>query len=110
MRNFMGLSVMHMSAQGDRPNLLVYFKEKFNMDITDCDYAGNTPLHWACYTTAENALNFLLCWMTNVNVQDKKGQTPLFVTNIRLPLPVPVFALISPSQSTSKLPFTLNAN
>ena len=80
MRNFMGLSVMHMSAQGDRPNLLVYFKEKFNMDITDCDYAGNTPLHWACYTTAENALNFLLCWMTNVNVQDKKGQTPLHIS------------------------------
>ena len=56
-RNFMGLSVMHMAAQGDRPNLLIFFKDKYDMDILDKDYAGNTPLHWACHTTAENAIN-----------------------------------------------------
>ena len=74
----MGLSVMHMAAQGDRPNLLIFFKEKFEMDIMDKDFAGNTLLHWACHTSAENTLNFLLSWINNVNLQDKKGVIFLF--------------------------------
>ena len=78
-RNNMGLSVMHMAAQGDRPHLLIYFKDKYNLNICDKDYNGNTPLHWACHTTAENAINFLLYWMPNINIQDKKGQTPLHI-------------------------------
>lgn len=80
MRNYMGLSVMHMAAQGDRPNILIYFKDKYKKDIIDCDYNGNTPLHWACHTTAENSINFLLSWMTDVNIRDKKGQTPLHIS------------------------------
>ena len=53
--------------------------ELIRLYILDKDYAGNTPLHWACHTTAENAINFLLSWMDDVNLQDKKGQTPLHV-------------------------------
>ena len=79
MRNFMGLSVMHMSAQGDRPNLLIYFKDKYNFDIFDRDFNGNTPLHWAVNSASENAINFLLSWMKNINFVDKKGQTPLHI-------------------------------
>lgn len=77
MRNFMGLSVMHMAAQGDKPNLLIYFKEKYNFSIIDRDFPGNTPLHWACHMAAENSINFLLSWMNDINILDRKGQTPL---------------------------------
>ena len=77
MRNFMGLSVMHMAAEGDKPNMLIYFKEKYGMNVNDRDYPGNTPLHWACHMAAENSINFLLSWINDINIVDKKGQTPL---------------------------------
>ena len=77
MRNFMGLSVMHMAAQGDKPNMLIYFKDKFGFSILDRDFPGNTPLHWACHMAQENSINFLLSWMNDINILDRKGQTPL---------------------------------
>ena len=79
MRNFMGLSVMHMCAQGDKPSLLIYFKDKYNLDIYDRDFNGNTPLHWAVNSASENSINFLISWMKNINFVDKKGQTPLHI-------------------------------
>ena len=77
MRNFMGLSVMHMAAQGNKPNILIYFKDKYGFNINDRDFPGNTPLHWACHMPAENAINFLLSWIDDVNLLNRKGQTPL---------------------------------
>ena len=77
MRNFMGLSVMHMAAEGDKPNMLIYFKEKYGFSVNDRDYPGNTPLHWACHMAAENSINFLLSWIDDINIMDRKGQTPL---------------------------------
>ena len=78
-KNNSGLTVMHMAAQGDRPNVLVYFKEKYNLNYNDKDYSGSTPLHWACYMSSENALNYLISWIDDVNVIDNKGQTPLHI-------------------------------
>ena len=78
-QNNSGLTVMHMAAQGDRPNVLVYFKDKFKMDFNQMDYNGSTPLHWACYMSSENAINFLLSWIDDVNILDTKGQTPLHI-------------------------------
>ena len=77
MRNFMGLSVMHMAAEGDKPNMLIYFKNKYGFSVNDRDYPGNTPLHWACHMAAENSINFLLSWIDDINILDRKGQTPL---------------------------------
>ena len=77
MRNFMGLSVMHMAAVGDKPNMLIYFKNKYGFSVNDRDYPGNTPLHWACHMAAENSINFLLSWVDDINILDRKGQTPL---------------------------------
>ena len=73
----MGLSVMHMAAEGDKPNMLIYFKEKYGFSVNDRDYPGNTPLHWACHMAAENSINFLLSWIDDINILDRKGQTPL---------------------------------
>lgn len=78
-KNNTGLTVMHMAAQGDRPNVLLYFKEKYHMNINQKDINGSTPLHWACYTSSENAINFLLSWIDDVNITDNKGQTPLHI-------------------------------
>ena len=77
MRNFMGLSVMHMAAEGDKPNMLIYFKDKYGFNVNDRDYPGNTPLHWSCHMAAENSINFLLSWIDDINILDRKGQTPL---------------------------------
>ena len=74
-----GLNVMHMAAQGDNPNIIVYFKDRYDINIYSVDNNGNTPLHWACYTCSENAVNFLLSYMDEINMQDKQGQTPLHI-------------------------------
>ncbi len=78
-RNNMGLSIMHMAAQGDKPSILIYFKDKYKFDILDRDYNGNTPLHWAVNSTAENSINFLISWMDDINQVDKKGQSALHI-------------------------------
>lgn len=39
---------MHISAQGDQPISLAYFKQK-GISVTSKDEKGSTPLHWAAY-------------------------------------------------------------
>lgn len=75
--NRRGLNVLHMAAQGNQPNALVYFKEIHLMNIQSVDDLGSTPLHWACYTGSENAVMFLLSWPQNLNAQDREGLSPL---------------------------------
>ena len=47
------------------------------MDIDQQDKRGSTPLHWACYSSCEVALSYLLAWRPNLNLQDNDGYTPL---------------------------------
>jgi ankyrin repeat protein len=75
--NKRGLNVLHMAAQGNQANALVYFKEKYSLNIHSVDEMGSTPLHWACYTGSEISVAFLLSWNPNINAQDKEGLTPL---------------------------------
>jgi ankyrin repeat protein len=72
-----GLGVLHLAAQGDRPEVIIYFKEKYKLNILQKDFNGSTPLHWACFMGSENVLNFLLSWMQDVNVKEDMGYTPL---------------------------------
>ena len=72
-----GLNVLHLAAQGNKTNSLVYFKEKYNFDIESKDDSFSTALHWACYFGSKNVVEFLLSWNANVNIQDKNGNTPL---------------------------------
>jgi len=39
---------MHISAQGDQPISLAYFKQK-GISVISKDEKGSTPLHWAAY-------------------------------------------------------------
>ena len=72
-----GLNVIHMASQGNQAASIVYFKEKYKIDIMSVDAYGSTPLHWACYTGSEQAFNFLISYKVDINLQDNQGLTPL---------------------------------
>ncbi len=83
--NSNGIGLMHIAAQADQPALLVfsfrqleqvYLREK-GMGVSVGDKWGSTPLHWACYMAAENAVSYLLASVNNLNLQDVEGLTPL---------------------------------
>ena len=74
-----GLNVLHMAAQGNNPNIIIYFKEKYNFSVNIPDSSGNLPLHWACYNSSEEAIDFLLSFMDNINIQNNDGITPLHI-------------------------------
>jgi ankyrin repeat protein len=76
-KNNSGLNVMHMAAQGDQPNVLVFFKEKYDMQVSTLDSVLSTPLHWACYMGAESSVDYLTSWNSDINARDKDGFTPL---------------------------------
>jgi ankyrin repeat protein len=61
-RNAMGLDVLHIAAQGDQPMSLYFFKT-LHMDLTSVDNRGSTPIHWACFSSSEVALLYLLGWL-----------------------------------------------
>ena len=90
-----GLNVIHYCAQGNKPSSLMYFyfklKEKFNSDnqyslITEKDFGGSTPLHWAVYSVAEDLLLYLINLdifktenerLNFINQLDDQGYSPL---------------------------------
>lgn len=78
-RNKFGSTVLHIAAQGDQALPLIYFHRK-GMDINIRDNRQSTPLHWACYSKSEIALNYLLSMIPqglDLNPKDQKGFTPL---------------------------------
>jgi palmitoyltransferase ZDHHC13/17 len=90
--NNRGLNVIHMAAQGDQPGSLIFFKEKYNLDIEIRDSLLNTPLHWACYMGSELFFSFILSYtnekddynrnVINLDAQDSQGLTPLHLAVI----------------------------
>ena len=69
LKNKFGSSVMHVAAQGDQALPLVFFME-MGLDINIKDNRDSTPLHWACYSRSEIALNFLLSFSPDLEQQD----------------------------------------
>ena len=49
------------------------------MDINIRDKKECTPLHWACFTGSETALNYILSFKPDIEAQDIRGSTPLHV-------------------------------
>lgn len=72
-----GLNVLHMASQANQPLSLVFFKEKYSMNLMSVDDMGSTPLHWAAYTGSKEALIYLLSCNVDVNAMDKESLTPL---------------------------------
>ena len=55
---------------------LVFFVEK-GLDLNIKDNRNSTPLHWACYSKSEVALNYILAMDPLLEERDTSGYTPL---------------------------------
>jgi ankyrin repeat protein len=92
-----GLNIIHYSAQGNKPNSLMYFYIKLKDDnislinklIKEEDEGGSTPLHWAAYSNAEDVLMYLINLdifqnekekQDYINKTDNQGYTPLHLS------------------------------
>ena len=72
-----GKNVMHLSAESNQPSIMVYFIHYQAQDVFSIDECGSTPLHWACYSGAEETVSFLLSLKVSIDAKDKEGYTPL---------------------------------
>ena len=73
----LGKNVLHMAAEGNQPSMIIYLITNFFQDILSMDENGSTPLHWACYSGSEQAVNFLIYLNAKIDAQDKEKLTPL---------------------------------
>jgi len=73
------LNVIHYSCQGNKPNCLLFYDLKYKFDFNFPDKRFTTPLHWACFSSSYECVNFLLQRKNdiNINAQDIEGNTPL---------------------------------
>jgi palmitoyltransferase len=85
--NNAGLNIIHMAAQSDSPNVIVYFKEKYNYELFQKDDLNNNSLHWACSSGSKSALDYLLLYINKennneniINSVNSQGQTALHIT------------------------------
>ena len=78
----LGKNVIHMAAEGNQPSMMIYLISKEHQSSQSIDENGSTPLHWACYSGAEESINFLLNLGANIDAQDKEKLTPLHLAVI----------------------------
>ncbi|CAK57481.1 unnamed protein product (macronuclear) [Paramecium tetraurelia] len=85
-KNTAGLSVLHMSVQGDHVKASVLslniqlFWINQNIPIDILDYNHQTPLICASFLGSQQMVNFLIPWGAKLNAQTKdKGHTALHV-------------------------------
>ena len=74
------LNVIHYACQGNKPNCLLYFDLNYKFDFNSLDKRNTTPLHWACYSSSYECVNFLIQKKLDdidINAQDIDGNTPL---------------------------------
>ena len=78
----LGKNVIHLSAEGNQPSSMIYFLFKQKFDIYTGDENGSTPLHWACYSGAEESVNYLIGLNADIDAQDKEKLTPLHLATL----------------------------
>ena len=61
----------------DNSYLITYLRDKLSFTISEADYDGNTPLHYACYNNSEYASFWLIGFGSDVNALNKTGDTPM---------------------------------
>ena len=73
------LNVIHYSCQGNKPNCLLFYDLNYHFDFNFPDKRNTTPLHWACFSSSYESVNFLLQRKNDINLnsQDVEGNTPL---------------------------------
>jgi palmitoyltransferase len=85
--NNAGLNIIHMAAQSDSANVIVYFKEKYKINLFKNDDLNNNSLHWACSSGSKSAVDYLLLYINKennneniVNAVNSQGQSALHIT------------------------------
>ena len=85
--NNAGLNIIHMAAQSDCANVIIYFKEKYNFELFKNDDLNNNSLHWACSSGSKSALDYLLLYINKENNNESiidsinnQGQSALHIT------------------------------
>ena len=77
-----GLNVLHFAAQGNQPKCLLYFVEKYKLDINSRDFDNNNILHWACYFSSYSFVKFLMMMYKEeckemITAKNNDGYTPM---------------------------------
>ena len=75
----LGKNAVHIAAEANQVTMLMYLIFNEALDIFCLDENGSTPLHWACYSGAFEAVDYLLSLKADINAQDKERITPLFL-------------------------------
>ena len=81
-KNNQGNGLMHMAAQGNQPQSLIYYYYKYGLSPLEGNKDGSTPLHWACYSGCESAFNFILQFYNTLDIRDNDGLTALHLAVI----------------------------
>jgi len=72
-----GINALHLAAQGNYPNIIIYLIEKYGIDINSQDNKGNSALHWAVYMNSPQAVNYLIYYKIDINLRDNDNETAL---------------------------------
>jgi ankyrin repeat protein len=77
--NKYGLNCLHIAAQGDQASTMYLFYKIYGIALTKQDLRGSTPMHWACYSSSEISILYLLSWLTGeqMAIKDNDGFTPI---------------------------------
>ena len=76
-KNKNGVSLMHKAAFDDNTYLITYLRDEADVQISDTDHDGNTPLHYACSNGAEWSAFWLLGFGADVNALNKNNDSPM---------------------------------
>ena len=77
--NSSGLNALHLAAQGNHPNIIVYLIEKCGFDINSKDINGSNALHWGINMNSREAVDFLVYYNIDINIKDNDGETALSI-------------------------------
>ena len=75
--NSSGLNALHLTSQGNFPNIIIFLIEKYGFDINSKDNKGNSALHWAVYSNSAQAVDYLIYYNIDINIKDNDDNTAL---------------------------------
>ena len=79
--NSSGLNALHLAAQGNHPNIIVFLMEKCGFDINSKDNNGSNALHWGINENSRQAVDYLVYYNIDIKAKDKDGETALGIAH-----------------------------